>query len=77
MILDTVEKVIMENKALCFQDTSMALELICEDLIYKHGLDASWCGRSIYIDDTRAASIQTCREGKGIVGICGYTILRK
>lgn len=59
---ETVEKVIREAMALCYADTSMALDIICENLCYKHGLNATFSGRSIYIDDERVASIKTCIE---------------
>jgi hypothetical protein len=72
---ETVEKVIKENMALCFWDTSMALDIICEGLYYTHGIGAKWSGRSIYVGDERVASIVTCREGKNIVAICGYKII--
>ena len=59
---EIVEKVIIENKSLCFANTDMILDIICEQLYYKHGLDATWRGRSIYIGNERVASIRTCIE---------------
>lgn len=70
-----VEQVILENMALCFDSTSMALELICEDLFYKHGIDAKYKGRSIYVGHNRVASIETCKEGKDIIAIWKYKII--
>lgn len=58
----TVEKAIQEAMGLCYESTSMALDCICETLCYQHGLDATFSGRSIYIGDTRVASIKTCVE---------------
>ena len=57
-----VENVIQEAKALCYDSTSMALDIICETLCFQHGLNATFSGRSIYIDDERVASIKTCIE---------------
>lgn len=62
MTNSTLERVLQEHMCLCFQDTGMALELICEALFYEHGLNATHAGRSIYIDDKRVASIKTCVE---------------
>lgn len=75
---EVIEKVIEEAKALCYESTSMALDLICETLYFQHKLDATFAGRSIYIGDTRVASIKTCIEpsdcGK-VVGIYDYKII--
>lgn len=59
---EIVEKVIIDNKSLCFENTEMILDVICEQLYYNHGLDATWSGRSIYIGNERVASIRTCIE---------------
>ena len=71
----TIKRVIEECMANCYQDTSMALDIICETLFCRHGIDAKWQGRSVYIGEDRVASIDTCREGKGIVAIWRYTII--
>ena len=66
----------LENaKGLLYQDTSMCLDLICEDLANNSGLNATFNGRSIYIDDTRVASVKVCKEAPECVGIYDYTIL--
>ena len=57
-----VEQVIQEAKGLCYESTSMALDIICENLYFQHGLDATFAGRSVYIGDERVASIKTCIE---------------
>lgn len=57
-----VESVIQENRSICFASTSMALDIICETLYFQHGLNATFSGRSIYIDDVRVASVKTCIE---------------
>ena len=74
----TVEKVIQEAKGLCYDSTSMALDVICENLYFLHGLNATFSGRSIYIDDERVASIRTCIEPCDdckIICIYDYTII--
>ena len=74
----TVERVIKECMANCYQDTAMALDIICENLCYKHGLNATFYGRSIYIDDERVASIKTCIEpceDCKIIAIYDYKII--
>lgn len=72
---NTIEQVIKENMALLFDSTSMALEIICEDLYYKHNIDAKYKGRSIYVGHDRVASIETCKEGKDIIAIWKYKIM--
>lgn len=75
-----LEQAIVEAMGLCYENTSMALDCICEKLYYNYGLNASFSGRSIYIDDARVASIQTCREpceDAKIVAIYSYTIVWK
>ena len=75
---EAIEKVLTEAKDLCYESTSMALDIICETLFYNHGLNATFAGRSIYIDDIRAASIKTCIEpceDCKIIGIYDFTIL--
>lgn len=57
-----VEQVIRDAMSLCYENTSMILDTICETLYYQHGLNATFSGRSIYIDDERVASIKTCIE---------------
>ena len=72
---ETLKVVLDEAKGLLYEDTSMALDLICEKLYYEYKLNATFNGRSIYINDVRVASIKTCKEGANIVGIYDYTIL--
>lgn len=75
---DMLKKVLQEACTICYEDTKMALELICETLFYEHGIDARHKGRSIYVDGKRVASIKTCIEpceDAKIIAIYGYTIL--
>ena len=75
-----IENVLTEAATLCYENTSMALDIICEKLHFRHGLNATFSGRSIYIDDIRAASIKTCIEpcdDAKIICIYDYTILIK
>ena len=77
-IAEIIENVITDAAQLCYDSTSMALDIICEKLYYRHHLNATFAGRSIYIDDTRAASIKTCVEPCDdckIVCIYDFTIL--
>ena len=77
---DILTQVIKDAQTLCYDSTSMALDIICEKLYYQHGLNATFAGRSIYIDDIRVASIKTCREPCDdckIVCIYDFTILIK
>ena len=76
----TLENVLTDAMQLCYENTSMALDIICEKLYYQHGLNASFAGRSIYIDNIRAASIKTCLEPCDdckIICIYDFTILIK
>ena len=77
--IDILISVLENQKKLCCQNTEMHLELICEQLIYTYGINATYSGKSIYIDDKRVASIQTskqpCAETKNCVGIEKYKIL--
>ena len=72
---NTIEAVIKENMGLCFQDTEMVLDVICENLWFQYGIDAKWRGRSIYVNDKRIASIEVSKEGKDIVGIYRYKMI--
>ena len=73
-----IKQVIEEAKGLCYQDTKMALECICETLFYQHGIDAKHCGRSIYVGKERVASIRTCIEpceDCKCIGIYDYKVI--
>lgn len=75
MTTDILISVLENQKKLCCHNTEMHLELICEQLTYTYGINATYSGKSIYIDDKRVASIQTCKETKDCVGIEKYKIL--
>ena len=70
----TVIETLENAKERLYQDTSMALDIICEELA-KKGYNATFSGRSIYIDDLRVASIKTCKEAPLTVGIYDYNVL--
>ena len=72
----TLTETLTNAKELLYYDTSMALDMICEELATK-GYNATFSGRSIYIDDVRVASIKTCKEAPQTIGIYDYTILIK
>ncbi len=74
---ETIIAALENAKSLLYQDTTMCLDLICEDLVNNYGLNATFQGKSIYIDDTRVASIRVCKEAPECVGIYGYTVLIK
>ena len=76
----TVEQVIKDAMGVCYDSTSMALDIICETLYFQHNLNATFSGRSIYIDDERVASIKTCVEPCEeckIIVIYDYKIIKK
>ena len=73
--LDILVNLLEKQKTICCQNTAMHLEMICEQLYYTHGINATYHGKSIYINNERVASIQTCKENKNNVGICSYKIL--
>ena len=75
MTTDILTSVLENQKKLCCQNTEMHLELICEQLVYTYGINATYSGKSIYIDNKRVASIQTCKEATSCVGIEKYKIL--
>ena len=70
-----LKNVLEYHYGLLYESTAMALELICETLCYNHGKNATWQGRSIYIDDKRVASIKTCKEGEKVIAIYDYKII--
>ena len=68
-------QVLEEQKQILCDSTSMILDLICEKLCYTYGKNATFSGRSIYIDNIRVASITTTAEAKNCIGIYKYKIL--
>ena len=71
---ETIKTVMEEQMGLCYENTDMALELICENLLYNHGIDAKYSGRSIYVGEKRVASIEVSKEGYKCVGIYKYKV---
>ena len=75
-----LEEKLKEAMTSTYDSTSMALELICEDLFYNHNIDAKYHGRSVFIGDRRVASIRTCVEpceDARVLGIYEYKIFVK
>lgn len=70
-----ITEALEHHKNLLYQNTAMALDLICETLFYKYGFNALWQGKSIYIEEKRVASIETYKEAKDIIGIYRYKVL--
>lgn len=72
---EILKTVLEEQKQILCDSTSMHLDMICEKLYYTYNIDATFKGKSIYIDNKRVASITTTAEAKNIIGIYKYTIL--
>lgn len=71
---DIVVEVLEEHNHSYYQDSTMALECICEKLYYDHNIDARYHGRSIYIGDKKIATIKVDREAWNRVGMYDYTL---
>lgn len=71
---DVVIEVLEEHNHSYYQDSTMALEIICEDLYYHHDIDARYRGRSIYVGEKKIATIKVEREGPMMLGMYGYTL---
>lgn len=67
--MEIFEKVLNDQKAICFQNTSMLLDVICEQLEAKYGIDARFCGRSVYVNGKRVFSVEVSKEAKDCVGL--------
>jgi hypothetical protein len=63
------EDVLTEQKAICFQNTSMLLDIVCEQLEAKYGIDARFGGRSVYVNGQRVFSVEVSKEARGCVGL--------
>ena len=74
-IKDTLYRVLEEHNSCYYESTSMCLEMICEKLYYECSIDARYHGRSIYIGDTKVATVMVDKEGYKLVGMYGYKIL--
>lgn len=71
---ETVIKVLEEHNHSYYQDSTMALEMICEELFYHHNIDARYKGRSIYVGEKKIATIKVERDGPTMLGMYGYTL---
>lgn len=69
-----VIEVLEEHNHSYYQDSTMALEMICEKLFYYHNIDARYRGRSIYVGEKKIATIKVEREGPMMLGMYGYTL---
>ena len=74
-LTEILTQTLEEQKQILCDSTSMVLDMICEKLFYTYGKNATFSGRSIYIDNRRVASITTTAEGKNCIGIYKYKIL--
>lgn len=72
---EILNAVLEEQKQILCDSTSMHLDMICEKLFYTYGKNATFSGKSIYIDNVRVASITTTAEAKNCIGIYKYKIL--
>ncbi len=71
---EIIKQVLEDHNHSYYQNSSMALELICEKLYYEHNIDARYRGRSIYIGDRKIATIKVDREAYNMLGMYGYTL---
>ena len=71
---ETIIEVIEEHNHSYYQDSTMALEMICEKLYYEHNIDARYKGRSIYVGEKKIATLKVEREGPMMLGVYGYTL---
>lgn len=72
---EILTKVLEEQRQILCDSTSMHLDIICEKLYNTYGKNATFSGKSIYINDVRVASITTTAEAKNCIGIYQYKIL--
>lgn len=66
---EKIEAVLNEQKSICFQNTSMLLDIVCEQLEAKFGIDARFGGRSIYVNGERICSVEVSKEARDCVGL--------
>lgn len=71
---EVIVSVLDEHNHCYYQNSSMALEIICEDLFYNYKIDARYRGRTIYIGDKKIATIKVDRESWNRLGMYGYTL---
>ena len=71
---EIVVAVLEEHNHCYYQDSTMALEMICDKLYYEHKIDARYRGRSIYVGEKKIATIKVEREGYNMLGMYGYTL---
>lgn len=74
---EMLKSVLEELRSICFQNTSMLLDIACEQLEHKYGLNATFYGRSIYIDNERVCSVEVSVEAKDCVGLYKYYLLKE
>ena len=71
---ETIIKVLEDHNHSYYQDSTMALEMICEELYYEYNIDARYKGRSIYVGEKKIATIKVEREGPMMLCVYGYTL---
>ena len=57
-----------------FESSKLACEQICEELYYEHNLEATYKGRTIYINNDKIATLRAVKDGPDLVAITGYTL---
>ena len=57
-----------------FESSKLACEQICEELYYEHNLEATYKGRTIYINNDKIATLKAVKDGPDLVAITGYTL---
>lgn len=66
---------LLDNYVDCYYESSKyACQAICEELCYEHNLDATFRGRTIYIDNDKIATLQAQKDGPNLVAITGYKL---
>lgn len=71
---DCIIKILEEHNHCYYQSSSLCCESICESLCYDYNLDAKYKGRTIYINDSKIATIKFVKDGNNLIAMTGYTL---
>ena len=66
-----VKEMFKEHYHICFYSIDMAMDMMCEWLEHKCGIDANWNHRSIYINNERVISVEFSHEAR-----CAYALYK-
>lgn len=75
-INEILKTTLEELSSICFQNTSMLLDIACEQIEANYGLNATFYGRSIYIGNERVCSVEVSKEAKDCVGLYKYHLIK-